>query len=257
MSHEPFDTHAAAYALGALDGQDLAEFEAHLAHGCDQCVALLREVEESLAALALQAAPAMPPPEVKAALMRRLAPAPVSIERPRQRWLPWAAFAAAAMLLAVLSALLVTGHDEERMASLEREVSALREQVRRQEASLREGALPAGALALLADPVTTLVTLRGAGPSPDATGRVVWHEREGGWLIASNLPPAEAGKTYELWTIRGGKPAPAGLFEVDRSGVAVRRVEPAGGPVDVFAVTLEPAGGVASPTGPIVLASAK
>jgi anti-sigma-K factor RskA len=32
---------------------------------------------------------------------------------------------------------------------------------------------------------------------------------------------------------------------------------PEGRPVDVFAVTIEPAGGVPAPTGPIVLASAK
>jgi anti-sigma-K factor RskA len=32
---------------------------------------------------------------------------------------------------------------------------------------------------------------------------------------------------------------------------------PGGGAVDVFAVTVEPAGGMPAPTGPIVLASAK
>jgi anti-sigma-K factor RskA len=257
MSHEPFDTHAAAYALGALDGQDLADFETHLARGCDQCAATLRECEESLATLALEAVPMIPPPGVKATLMRRMAGTDVAVSRARQPWLPWTAFAAAAVLLAVLSGLLVAGREEARVSSLEREVVTLREQIRRQEPSARGGGALASALDLLGDPATTLVTLRGAGPSPEATGRVVWHEREGGLLIATNLPPAAAGKTYELWTIRGGKPAPAGLFDVDRTGSVAQRVEPAGGPVDVFAVTLEPAGGVPSPTGPIVLASAK
>jgi anti-sigma-K factor RskA len=37
MNHEPFDTLAATYALGALDGDERVEFERHLAGGCDVC----------------------------------------------------------------------------------------------------------------------------------------------------------------------------------------------------------------------------
>ena len=66
-----------------------------------------------------------------------------------------------------------------------------------------------------------------------------------------------AGKVYELWTISAGQPRPAGVFTVDASGRATHPVAPTRAPVDVFAVTLEPEGGVPAPTGPIVLASAK
>ena len=31
MNHEPYDTLATTYAVGALDGQDRVEFERHLA----------------------------------------------------------------------------------------------------------------------------------------------------------------------------------------------------------------------------------
>jgi hypothetical protein len=47
------------------------------------------------------------------------------------------------------------------------------------------------------------------------------------------------------------------VIQVDASGQAIHRVPPGTGPVDVFAITLEPEAGVASPTGPIVLASTK
>jgi len=110
---------------------------------------------------------------------------------------------------------------------------------------------------LLRDPATRIVALGGARPSPAGTGRLVWHEKAGGHLFVANLPPAPPGKVYELWTITGGQPRPAGVFKVDASGRASQSVPPAPTPVQLFAVTLEPEAGVAAPTGPIVLASAK
>src|SRR5207237_8693319 len=77
--------------------------------------------------------------------------------------------------------------------------------------------------------------------------------------FVANLPPPPPSKAYELWTIGEGAPRPAGVFRVDAEGRATHRVEPVEGgkPVKVFAVTLEPEGGVPAPTGPMVLASAK
>src|SRR5207249_2147150 len=64
MTHEPYDTLAATYAVGALDGQERADFERHLADGCDVCEAILRESAEALAALARSGPPMVPPPAV-------------------------------------------------------------------------------------------------------------------------------------------------------------------------------------------------
>jgi anti-sigma-K factor RskA len=103
-----------------------------------------------------------------------------------------------------------------------------------------------------------VVALGGLPAAPAASGRVIWHDKTGGRLYVSGLPPLPAGKTYELWTIAGAAPRPAGTFEVDQSGRGSRAVAPPDdGPVKVFAVTLEPEGGVPAPTGPMVLASAK
>ena len=109
---------------------------------------------------------------------------------------------------------------------------------------------------LLRDPATRVVALDGLPPAPGASGRVVWHEKAGGRLYVTGLPPAPPGKTYELWTIAGAAPRPAGMFDVDAARRAAHPVAPVDdGPVKVFAVTLEPAGGVPAPTGPMVLAS--
>ena len=72
MSHEPFDTLAPVYAVGALDGDDLVRFEAHLREGCPACEAVLRESEEALAAMTREATPVIPPAHVREALMRRV-----------------------------------------------------------------------------------------------------------------------------------------------------------------------------------------
>ena len=72
MNHDPFDTLAAVYAVGALDGDDLVQFEAHLAGGCDRCRTTLRESHEALARVAQAEPRAIPPAEVKDALLRRI-----------------------------------------------------------------------------------------------------------------------------------------------------------------------------------------
>lgn len=263
MNHDIFETQAAAYVLGALDGRERAEFEAHLAGGCAACEALLGDLRETLVAVAGDEPPRIPPPEVKEALMRRVAAssrgqAGVAADL-RRTWLRWALGAAAAMIVGgFLTGSYVAARYEARLGQMARETVALREQLRREQAALRDQLTAyQEVVALLQDPATNVIALRGTGPSPQAQGRVVWNPRAGGRLLVSKLPTAPEGKAYELWTIAGGKPSPAGVFQVDASGQVSHRLEPVSGPVDVFAVTLEPAGGVPAPTGPIVLASAK
>jgi hypothetical protein len=110
---------------------------------------------------------------------------------------------------------------------------------------------------LLRAPGTQLVALGGLRPSPTAHGLMLWRPSGGGTFVADGLPTPPVGKTYQLWAIAGGKPVSAGVFGVDPSGSGSLRVTPLAGvpKVDVFAVTLEPAGGVPQPTGEMYLAS--
>jgi anti-sigma-K factor RskA len=255
MNHEPYDTLAATYAVGALDGQDRVEFERHLADGCDVCETTLRESAEALATLARSRAPMIPPPAVKEELMRRLAATtPVRREAARSRPLVWAAGTVAAVIAAAaFTGTFVASRYEAELGVMARESAALRARVEREEAALREQvAVYRNAADLLRDPQAQVVTLRGLGPSPGATGRVIWHPVNGGYVFVANLP-------YELWTIGDAKPEPAGVFQVDASGRGAHRIAPVEGgkPVKVFAVTLETEAGVQQPEGPMVLASAK
>lgn len=304
MSHETWDAQAAAYALGALDGEELAEFERHLAEGCGQCDFALAQSAEALALLAGELPPAPPPRQVREALERRLAieqarrgsgrhrpVAPLAVARAlagvsghepdgrvgaaapargadirrdaarelRRTWWRWTAGVAAATIIgAFLAGGFVTMHYEGRLGQLTRQALVQRDQLRGEIAALQaHEAAYRDLVELLRDPAARVVALRGTGPAPGARGRLVWRDDAGGRLLVDNLPPAPEGRAYEAWTIRAGTPRPAGVFRVDASGNALHALPPAPGPVDVFAVTLEPSAGVAAPTGPIVLASTR
>ncbi len=89
--------------------------------------------------------------------------------------------------------------------------------------------------------------------------RVYWHDaKKTGLIVASNLQPViqGEGKCLELWVICGTEaPVPAGIGWTDATGHAVLEIKP-GKEVacaDKFAVTVEPAGGLPMPTGPMVL----
>ena len=254
-----FEAHAPAYALGALDDEERLQFEEHLARGCAACAAAVGEVNETLADVAREASPTIPPAHVKAALMRRVAASTTPSRGHRRRTLRWALATAAAVTgVSLFVAGMVASRYEARIGLMARETAAIRADLRRQEAALHDRLAASQAVVdLLRDPATRVIALRGTGPSPDATGRVVWHEARGGRLFVANLPAPPAGKTYELWTISGGQPRPAGVFSVDASSQAVQPVTPAPGSIDTFAVTLEPEGGVPAPTGPTVLVSSR
>lgn len=259
MSHEPFETQGAAYALGALDGEEWAQFEGHLAGGCAECATSVRELRETIADVARDAPPMIPPAHVKADLMRRVAASGSSRLSGRWRWLRWGLATAAAVVgVTAFVAGLVASRYEARIGAMARETARVRADLNRQDAALRDRlAVSQAVIDLLVDPATRVVALRGIGPSSAAVGRLVWNDDDGGHLFVANVPPTPAGKVYELWTISAGQPRPAGVFRVDASGRASHAVTATRSPVQVFAVTLEPAEGVLAPTGPTILASTR
>src|SRR5262249_3573154 len=144
------------------------------------------------------------------------------------RWT--AATAVAAAAAAVFAATWVAVRYEARLGQMARETAAVKERVARNEAALQEQvAFYRGVVDLLRDPATRVVDLRGPGAASSATARMIWNDASGGHLLVTGLSPAPAGKTYELWTIAGAAPRPAGLFTVDAQGRAVHRVAAEGG----------------------------
>jgi anti-sigma-K factor RskA len=234
--HDDFEL----YALGLLEQEEKAAIDAHLATGCATCDAALKNAL-AINAIVMSMAPDVVPP----ARLKRRVLASVGVRPMSWGWL--AALAAACMLVV---ALWLSVQERSREAELAQARHTLI-----QVSSQRDRLLQA--LTFLDDPSTLPVSFGKGQPLPPR-GNVFVHSKLGVLLIASNLPPAQPGKTYEMWVIpKGGAPRPAGLFQSEGGGTAMHILS---GPLDLatlgaVAVTLEPEAGSAAPTTtPIIVA---
>lgn len=239
--HENWIEQGEIYALGVLDGEELREFETHLASGCAICEAYVRETRETLMVLHRTLQPVAPSPAIKTRIFdgiakEKVVPLPVKPQSTGRRWQLIAGTVAAGIIGAVLTGTLIIKRYEPRHTVYTAVINLLR------------------------DPSTRDLPLYGAGPTPKAAGRFLWNESGEGHIFVTNLPSAPEDKMYAVWTIaRGSSPRYVGAVKTDASGqgglhINVGRTDR---PVETFAVTLEPVGTTAGPTGPIVLASSK
>ena len=248
----------AAHALGALEGDDLRQVQEHLAAGCPECRGRLAQMEQDLETLFDAVSPITPAETTRARLLASLPPADAARTlAPRRGSAGWGWLAAAAVLLLVCGGGWLTARREagelraerdeltQRVSGLGRELAA---------AQARNERL-AQAMAILAAPGMRPIALAALQAAPGAQGHTFVDPGSGRALFfAAHLPPLAPDKTYELWFITD-KPVPAGTFAVDARGsgsVQVDRLAPAD-QIKLWAVTIEPRGGVPQPTGPMVL----
>lgn len=259
-----------AYAVGALDPVELAEFEQHLVD-CAECAAETRGLLATAARLA-SAEAVEPPARLKAAVLaqiattRQLAPlaradavpaetvedadrgasesadvaAPaeggvvVSIRRPGWSW-GQKALASAAAVLAVVSI---------GLSALLAQSSSTRQQLDAQQQTITR-VLTASDAHTLAGPVEG--GGRGAVVVSPSLGTTVF--------VASQLPAAPSGHTYELWYLGAdGNAVPAGTFVPGADGHATTVLTGAPGQAAAVGMTVEPAGGSPQPTTAPILA---
>lgn len=133
----------------------------------------------------------------------------------------------------------------ERLAGLEEERTILAGQVEAQRASINASQQE---LAVLLDPSMRMVQLTGMGTAPDARARIYWSaDRREVHMAKATLPAPPEGMQYQLWAIVDGQPVDAGMMPMVDDGAGLHRMKDIG-PAQAFAVTLEKAGGVPSPT---------
>jgi len=220
----------ATYALGALDGDALAELREHLARQCENCSPGVRQAEGLVARMALAVKESDPPKRLRKRVMALVNPGAGS------RWM-WTMACVTALSVAFAVHIRM---NHEAMHKIFNADEAVFQQQKIELTRLQE------TLALLEDPAAKEVTF-GKG----ARGRVVLSPKHGVAFSGQNMAALAPGKTYEMWIIpKGGKPVPAGTFEPLADGSAVHLQS---GPVDVastaaVAVSIEQQGGVASPT---------
>lgn len=261
---------APLYALGALDGDELAEFARSLPASPDllaevssfeAVVGRLAFIHQAPAGQRLRArtlgAAGFLPAAAAGQLARRH-------EAPAAPWLAWAAVLAAVAFGALFA------WERARLGEARRQAAELRQERDSLAAEITQARLQLAAVQeqlgrevafreLVAHRESRQTLLAGLAPAPSAVARVVWNpDTREAVLLAAGLQPAPEGKVYEAWVIAGGAPVPAGTFQVDASGKAVLRLPTVDETrsVKTFAVTIEPAGGTAAPTGPMVLAGA-
>nr|WP_246485030.1 anti-sigma factor [Chitinophaga qingshengii] len=101
-------------------------------------------------------------------------------------------------------------------------------------------------LKVMSGPGVIKVPLAGVAGKEGSLATVYWdtHSRDV-YLMSNNLPPAPSGKQYQLWALIDGKPVDAGMIADCSSSLChLKKVTGA----QAFAITLEKAGGSATPT---------
>jgi hypothetical protein len=191
------DIHAlsGAYAIDALDDIERAQFERHLAE-CAECRAEVDSLRETGGMLA-EAVAVAPPPALRDKVMAGIGtvrPLPpetgVAPARPRRRFRPALLVAAAAAVIAVGAGVVVAQPWDD--ASQEQQLSAIDQVLQADDAEEYTQTIDGGAEA-------TIVRSR------DLNKAV---------LVTEGMPPAPAGKVYELWLDHEGVGmVPAGLME--------------------------------------------
>jgi anti-sigma-K factor RskA len=264
---EGMQEQAAAYALGALSGEEATAFETALRID-PELRALVRELRAVTEALAGTAPALEPPAALRARLLLEIdqagaagfkaidegfkaapeAPRGALGRRPERPWIAWAI--AAGLAVVSLGLLWQSASLRSQLSAQARRINELAasaelaraesSELRAAVAKLRESnRLASFRIALLDSLLAT---------APNAIAVSVWdNERQDGVFIVRNLKPLPSDKDYQLWIIDPKYPSPvdAGVFQVDAKGGG-REDFRAKLPIQTanqFAVTIERKGG--------------
>jgi hypothetical protein len=248
--HDEIAELLGAYALDAVDADEAAAVEAHLAV-CPRCAAEVADHREVAAMLAHSGAPAPEglwtriaasleeaPPEMDLRLMR---PGPASdgvadLGERRQlrnvpRWLPGAAVAAALVVVALIAGVLITDDDPAGDRSDQFATTALEDVARD----------------VMNDSEATKVMLR--SPEGEMETQVAIGADGSGYLMGNTLPALDDSQTYQLWGITGDLVVSLGVLGPS-PGVVAFRADPS---LDALAITQEVSPGVVSSENPALL----
>jgi anti-sigma-K factor RskA len=266
MTHDEIRLSVPAFALGALDSDEHAEVAAHLAT-CAECAAALVEEERVVANIGLEATPVTPPIALKSRVLARIAAEPRQTEsrvvplpatvRARPPWIGGLLLAASVGLALGASLYAYALRDE--VMALRGAVAAASDQSARLRQELatmrRDWVTLTRAMDVMKAPDLLRVDLKGQPQAPGATGRALWSQGAGLVFTAEQLPALLPGRVYQLWAITGTTPTSSGTFTPNATGGASVTVPVTAGTArpDAIGVTIEPTGGSATPTMPIVL----
>ncbi|MEN3332178.1 MAG: hypothetical protein V7641_1543 [Blastocatellia bacterium] len=272
---------AALYALGALSQHEARAFEIHLRQGCDVCQRELNEFTGVVDALSAGASEVAPPTYLRDLLNARIekeaslhstarspeaqvyhfperAPKTAPLELRSTLWTGWLPWAVAACLLIAFAYTFISWRTDHRQlqavanqnADTQQQIAQLHEQLAY--ADVRANELEQINL-VLGSSQRSVIAMAGLEAAPNASGNIYWDHQKNRWVVTANLPPAPAGKVYQLWMVTPDAKISAGLIAPDPRGhgFVVVDVPPSISQIQAAAITLEPLGGSPQPTMPI------
>ena len=219
--HDHYQEDVGAFLLGALEPDEQAAFERHIA-GCPECRAEIEELRVAADALPRSVEPFPVPPSLKRSLMAAVKEDARPAREPLLARLfagirPQLALAGAAVVLAVaivVATQLGGGDNGKRVVAAAVDRSRV----------------------------------------PNATATVTL-ENGSGQLHVTGMPPPRPGQVYEIWLKRGNQVQPGPLFNTDRSGNGAGAIPSELQGVDAVLVTREKTGGAMTPSeAPIISA---
>jgi anti-sigma-K factor RskA len=257
---DQFREMAEAHALGALDAEERAALEAHLAAGCPGCEKALAEARWLVSQLAYLAPETAPSEALKERLMRSVGADSrvVALASAKKSATPfWLWAGVAALLMLTLYATWNTRQLSKQVQRMQDEATAevqKREKLEQELAALQQ---EARMRAILTNPESTRIMLMPSKkdlPSLEAK----WHSQLGLVVTGYQVPKLSGDRVLQLWLIpkdSGAKPMPSITFWPERDGKLAKLVAtPQEGmrEVKALAITEEPAGGSEQPTSPVI-----
>jgi anti-sigma-K factor RskA len=237
MAHDPhalFRDNIPAYAIGALDPDEIAALEAHL-QTCASCrteLAGYRLVSESLL---LATPPKQPPRALRQRLQSRL-PNTKKTTRPFQNW----SFSQIVLGFVMLILLAVNITTFLQLQGIQHQQTKLLTQTEKNRIML----------AMLSSPNSQTLPIR----DQNISGNLLLDKKHNkAILLIQDLPPLPENQAYQIWLIQpDGKRISAGLFRPEASEPYTAEIISVSQPLTNFlgiGVTIEPASGSKTPTG--------
>lgn len=253
-TYNDFESLCTGYVLDALSGEERRQFEGMLKNASQDQLQLLKELTEARDELALATEPVTPRDDLFIDILNE-----ISSEPKQAPVIPlWAYRLAAAVLLVGLLGLTMlsqqlSGSLDEKVAVIDQQSSVITELETELE---RRNEL----LAILESRDVNFIIMAGQEVNPEGYGKVIWDtENQRALLQLANLPQPPQDKDYQLWLIKDEQnPISAGVFNFEQPSTdlffKVEQLQESPSDImNMFAVTLEPKGGVPQPTGDMFL----
>jgi anti-sigma-K factor RskA len=262
---EETQERASLYALGALSQHEARAFERHLSEGCPACKTELAQFEITVGLLSLSASPVAAPQRVKDVLRQRIKAEPRSNQRepaslpkagPKRNYIPWAVAACLALVSAAAFYTWQNSRSEvnDLQARLAEDGQTIRQLESRVRLQVERSEQLQTIVQILKQPGARVFRLTAEKKEPAFIAEIIPDSSQHRWLVDIALPPVPTGKTYQLWFVTPDAKISAGILRTDTSGHGFALVDVPSdiGKIAAAAITVEPEGGSAQPTLPIV-----